>query len=66
MSKHSVVPRYCNLTKEEEDELVKERLLYREGEEDYLFDADEDCHHLTRGASGGGVECVKCGGWFCY
>ncbi len=31
-----------------------------------LYDADENCEHDEQPALGGGVKCVKCGGWFCF
>lgn len=31
----------------------------------YLFDADPNCDHEVV-AKWSGVECKKCGGWFCY
>lgn len=37
-----------------------------ENEEDELWNADPNCKHRIECASGGGVRCVKCGGWFCY
>ncbi len=33
---------------------------------DDLFDANPHCIHDVVGASGGGVKCTKCTGWFCY
>lgn len=31
-----------------------------------LYNADENCKHEIIHASGGGIKCIKCGGWFCY
>jgi hypothetical protein len=31
-----------------------------------LFDEDPDCLHILSPRPGGGVECSKCKGWFCY
>jgi len=31
-----------------------------------LWDADPNCDHDEQPASGGGVRCTKCKGWFCY
>jgi hypothetical protein len=31
-----------------------------------LWDADPNCDHEIRSAQGGGEECSKCSGWFCY
>jgi len=31
-----------------------------------LWDADKDCEHSIINASGGGIKCIKCKGWFCY
>ena len=31
-----------------------------------LWDADPDCDHEVVDAPGGGVVCLKCGGWFCW
>jgi hypothetical protein len=31
-----------------------------------LFNADPNCEHNIVHASGGGVKCSKCPGWFCY
>lgn len=36
------------------------------GVEEELYDADPNCKHIIVEADGGGVECTKCGGWFCY
>lgn len=30
-----------------------------------LYDADEECEHEIKEKMSG-IECVKCGGWFCY
>ena len=34
--------------------------------EEELWDAEPDCDHEIVSASGGGIKCTKCGGWFCY
>lgn len=34
--------------------------------EEELWDADPDCEHEIVEASGGGIKCTKCNGWFCY
>ena len=44
----------------------KKRLLPNSTYEDELWDADPDCEHEIVSASGGGIKCKKCGGWFCY
>lgn len=31
-----------------------------------LWDADPNCEHDIQPATGGGVRCTKCSGWFCY
>lgn len=31
-----------------------------------LFNADPACKHVIRQGENGGVQCVKCGGWFCF
>lgn len=31
-----------------------------------LYDADPECRHNIKCASGGGIKCTKCGGWFCF
>lgn len=31
-----------------------------------LYSADENCDHDIQPASGGGVKCTKCNGWFCF
>lgn len=31
-----------------------------------LWDANPNCIHDIQPASGGGVKCTKCSGWFCY
>jgi hypothetical protein len=33
---------------------------------DLLYNADPDCNHEIYGASGGGIKCKHCTGWFCY
>lgn len=30
-----------------------------------LYEADEGCNHIVKSADGGGIECMRCGGWFC-
>jgi hypothetical protein len=35
-------------------------------DEDELYDADPNCQHQVQAASGGGVKCAKCTGWFCF
>ena len=35
-------------------------------EDNYLYDADPDCRHEIVPASGGGVICKKCRGWYCF
>ena len=30
-----------------------------------LYNADPKCLHLIRSASGGGIKCERCGGWYC-
>jgi hypothetical protein len=32
----------------------------------YLHKDDKNCKHLIDTSKWSGVECVKCGGWFCY
>lgn len=44
-----------------------ERHVFGKGE--VLYDADPNCKHEVRAKEmheGGGVECRKCKGWFCY
>lgn len=31
-----------------------------------LWDPDPNCEHDIVNASGGGVKCTKCRGWFCH
>lgn len=31
-----------------------------------LYDSDENCDHIIKASLSGGIECMKCGGWFCY
>ena len=31
-----------------------------------LWQCDPNCEHNIVTASGGGIKCTKCGGWFCY
>lgn len=31
-----------------------------------LWESDPDCTHDIKPASGGGVKCVHCPGWFCF
>lgn len=33
---------------------------------DELWGGDDNCEHQVYGKPRGGIECVKCGGWFCY
>lgn len=32
----------------------------------HLYSTDPDCKHKVVHATGGGVRCTKCSGWFCY
>ena len=34
--------------------------------EEELWDANPNCKHKIINASGGGVKCIKYGGWFCF
>lgn len=34
--------------------------------DDELYDADPNCDHETVDVPGGGINCTKCHGWFCY
>lgn len=34
--------------------------------DDFLWEADPNCVHDIQSASGGGIRCTKCSGWFCY
>ena len=34
--------------------------------DDELWGADPKCDRRIKSASGGGVKCTKCSGWFCY
>ena len=41
----------------------------RSDRDEELWGADPDCDHEIRAktmSEGGGIECVKCKGWFCY
>lgn len=40
------------------------RIKFNPDEE--LYQADPKCDHYIIPASGGGIKCIKCGGWFCY
>lgn len=69
MSKHELKKEYIGLSIEEENNVAKEnnwQIYVGNSKWEELYDADESCRHLVKGSSGGGVECVKCGGWFCY
>jgi hypothetical protein len=35
-------------------------------DEEELWNADPNCKHKIVNANGGGIRCIKCGGWFCY
>jgi len=37
-----------------------------EESEEELYNADPNCKHEIISASGGGIKCVKCNGWFCF
>lgn len=37
-----------------------------EEEELTLYNADKNCEHEIENASGGGIVCKKCKGWFCF
>ena len=48
------------------NELLKRVRNYSNCKTEELYDADPNCKHFVIGASGGGLKCVKCNGWFCY
>lgn len=49
----------------EENEKYNEfRKIYLDKTE-YLIGGDENCDHEIEGASGGGIKCTKCTGWYC-
>jgi hypothetical protein len=48
------------------NELLKRVRDYSNWEHGDLYNADPSCRHFVIGASGGGVKCVECNGWFCY
>ena len=43
---------------------IDPKKLSKENEE--LWDADPKCDHEIIDPPGGGIKCIKCGGWFCY
>lgn len=46
------------------DSLWEDESVWSEDEE--LWNADPDCKHNIVCASGGGIKCTKCSGWFCF
>ncbi len=54
-----VTPTFCEKCKEKLDR-------YPKFDEKLLVDADPNCRHEIVDASGGGVKCKKCNGWFCF
>jgi len=42
-----------------------DKALCDEAEEE-LWEADPDCKHNIADDPGGGIKCIKCGGWFCF
>lgn len=61
MSKHKMY------TEDEIKRAIKMKIAYvdKEGTEE-LFEAEDNCTHVIKTSTGGGVECMRCGGWFCY
>lgn len=51
---------------EEEIALFLNKNLAYEDKTEELYEADADCNHVIKNSCGGGVECMRCGGWFCY
>lgn len=49
---------------ETDEDIYGKRAGYYKTEE--LYDADPNCEHYVINASGGGIKCAKCNGWFCY
>lgn len=45
---------------------TEETHVYTGYEDDDLYAATPGCEHEVVRASGGGVKCRKCPGWFCY
>lgn len=45
------------------DQAEQKRMDRANAEE--LYNADPDCEHNIVSASGGGVKCTKCNGWYC-
>lgn len=45
---------------------ITEYLDGRKKEELLLWDAKKGCEHEVKSASGGGIKCKNCSGWFCY
>lgn len=51
---------------EQQDEMKKVEYEGEPRTTEELYDADPNCDHRVVGASGGGIKCTKCSGWFCY
>lgn len=41
-------------------------VVAKPAEQYQLWNADPNCVHDEQPASGGGVKCTKCPGWFCF
>lgn len=43
----------------------KEQGYWDAGKDTILWDADPNCKHKLKSASGGRIKCIKCSGWYC-
>ena len=57
---------YDRISKIMKGEATTKENILEDYPSDELFDADPNCKHEIVDASGGGVKCTKCRGWFCY
>ena len=53
-----------SLTPAQRDEIDWSSVSSAQPEDVELLSADPDCLHWASRAPGGGVRCVRCGGWF--
>lgn len=53
----------CSFCKQLKRKFVKNNKKRKREE---LWNADPNCNHNIVCASGGGIKCTKCNGWYCY
>ena len=55
-----------SLTDDQRDQVAAIQCFEVPEQEVELWNADPSCIHNIKSASGGGIRCIRCRGWFCY